>query len=135
MQNKEASINQIKKFIISGGGATACHFSIMWLLIYFKIHATISTAVGMIVGAILNYFLQYNWTFKADIDHFKSTKNYIITVILSFGSNLLLFWLFYEFFSINTLLSQILTSSIVAFQNYLIYKKFVFLRKGALYEA
>ncbi len=135
MQNNRVTLNQIRKFIISGGGATACHFGVMWLLINFKVYATLATAIGMMIGAVINYFLQYNWTFKADISHLTSTRNYIITVILSFISNTFLFWLCYDKLYINILLSQIITSIIVALQNYLIYKKFVFLRNGALYEA
>ena len=123
----KVDINQLKRFILSGGGATFCHLALMTLLVWGGINATLSTSIGVVAGAVANYILQYHYTFKANIKHKKSILNYLITVSFSFLSNLLLFMFFHDFLQSGVILSQILTSSIVALQNYLIYKKFVFL--------
>ena len=123
------------KFIISGGSATISHLSAMAFLVWIGVTPLISTSAGVIVGAIVNYVLQYYYTFDANVDHKKSIKNYIITVGLSFTSNFILFWVFHHLFGINIIFSQLLTSATVAIQNYIIYKKFVFLREGGVYEA
>ena len=123
------------KFIISGGSATISHLSAMAFLVWIGVVPLISTSVGVIVGAIVNYVLQYYYTFDADIDHKKSIRNYIITVCFSFVSNFILFWVFHHLIGINIIFSQLLTSATVAIQNYIIYKKFVFLREGGVYEA
>ena len=121
------NIHQLKRFILSGGGATFCHLALMALLVWGGINATLSTSIGVVAGAVVNYILQYNYTFKANIRHKKSIINYLIAVSFSFLSNLFLFMLFHDFLQNGVLLSQIFTSAIVALQNYLIYKKFVFL--------
>jgi len=123
------------KFIISGGSATVSHLSIMIFLVWVGVNPLISTSAGVIVGAIVNYILQYYYTFNANTDHKKSIKNYIVTVGLSFTSNFILFWVFHNLFYIDVILSQLLTSATVAIQNYIIYKKFVFLKEGGIYEA
>ena len=123
------------KFIISGGSATIAHLSVMAFLVWIGVAPLISTSVGVIVGAIVNYVLQYYYTFDADVNHKKSIRNYIITVCLSFTSNFIFFWVFHHLFGINIIFSQLLTSATVAIQNYIIYKKFVFLREGGICEA
>jgi len=135
MKKIELDIVQIKKFLLTGGGATICHLGMMWFLVWFGFNATLSSSVGVIIGAVVNYIFQYHYTFESDTKHSKSIRNYLITVMLSFVSNLILFMFFHEFLKINVLFSQLLTSAMVALQNYIIYKKFVFLKEGAIYEA
>jgi len=47
------------KFIISGGSATIAHLSVMAFLVWAGVAPLISTSVGVIVGAVVNYILQY----------------------------------------------------------------------------
>ncbi|WP_458699666.1 GtrA family protein [Sulfurospirillum sp. 1307] len=133
--SRKYDMYHIKRFIISGGSATLCHLGTMTLLVWLGINANISTSVGVIIGAIFNYIFQYYYTFDSDEQHNTSILKYIITVSISFVSNLILFTIFHNFLQINIFVSQLLTSAIVAIQNYLIYKNFVFLRNGAFYEA
>ena len=122
------------KFIISGGSATLAHLGSMAFLVWLGVNPLVSTSVGVVVGAIVNYILQYYYTFDANVNHKKSIRNYLITVSLSFLSNFILFGIFHNFLNINVIISQLLTSGCVAVQNYIIYKKFVFLREGGVYE-
>jgi len=122
------------KFIISGGSATVVHLSFLSLLVWIGVDPLVSTSVGVLAGAVVNYLLQYYYTFNADVKHNKSVRNYMITVCFSFGSNFILFAIFHNLLGLDVLVSQLLTSALVAVQNYIIYKKFVFLREGGIYE-
>lgn len=132
--DKKFDIHQLKRFILSGGSATLCHLGVMAVLVWFGVNASVSTSAGVVVGAILNYIFQYYYTFSSNEKHNNSMLKYTITVAISFVSNLLLFTLFYTLLENGVMLSQLLTSAIVALQNYWIYKKFVFLRKGGICE-
>jgi len=135
MHHKKFDIHQLKRFIISGGTATISHLGVMALLVWMGLNASLSTSIGVVVGAIINYIFQYYYTFDSDSKHHNSIFKYIITVSISFVSNLILFTLFHNILHNGVIVSQLLTSAIVALQNYLIYKKFVFLRQGVGYEA
>ncbi len=132
---KKFNTPQIKRFIISGGSATLCHLGTMAVLIWLGVNAAIATSVGMVAGAVYNYIFQYYYTFNSNQKHHKSFSKYVITVSIYFVSNLLLFTLFHNMLQYEVFISQLLTSAIVAVQNYIIYKKFVFLREDAAYEA
>ncbi len=122
------------KFLISGGSATVSHLSVMAFLVWIGVAPLVSTSTGVVIGAIVNYVLQYYYTFDSDVNHKKSIKNYIVTVCLSFMSNFILFWMFHHILGVEVIFSQLLTSATVAIQNYIIYKKFVFLKEGEIYE-
>lgn len=126
--------SQIKRFILSGGVATLVHLASMGGLVSAGLNPIVSTSVGVILGAITNYILQYYYTFDADDKHMSSGFKYIITVGISFVSNLILFTVFYNVLNLSVISSQLLTSAIVALQNYTIYKYFVFLRKEQIFE-
>ena len=120
--------NQLKRFVMSGGGATLLHFSSMTFLVWLGVNAIFATAFGMVLGAVVNYIFQYYYTFDSNTKHHTSIFKYCLSVALSFTSNMLLFTLFYTLLHFNAFVSQLLTSALVAIQNYCIYKKFVFLR-------
>ena len=120
---------QLKRFAISGGGATLLHLSSMTLLVWLGVNAIFATAFGMVLGAVVNYIFQYYYTFDSNTKHHTSIFKYCLSVAISFASNMLLFTLFYTLLHFNALVSQLMTSALVAIQNYCIYKKFVFLRK------
>ncbi len=132
---KKFDIFKIKRFIIGGGTATILHLGTMAILVWMSVNALIATSAGMVVGAVYNYIFQYYYTFNSNQKHHKSFFKYIITVSIYFISNLLLFTLFHNVLRYEVFISQLLTSAIVAVQNYIIYKKFVFLREDAAYEA
>ncbi len=134
IDDKKFDTHQIKRFVISGGSATLCHIGTMAGLVWFGINASLATSIGVIVGAIFNYIFQYYYTFNSDTKHNNSVVKYIITVSISFVSNLLLFMFFHNILQNGVIASQLFTSAVVAIQNYIIYKKFVFLREGAIYE-
>ena len=119
---------QVKKFLLSGGSATAVHFSVMAVFIYFGLDSFYATIIGSISGAIFNYVLQYFYTFNSDKSHFKSIATYSIAVFLSFLSNAYLFSLFNYDLKMGIIFSQLVTTSIVTLQNYIVYKYFVFLK-------
>jgi putative flippase GtrA len=135
ISHKNIDIHQLKRFVISGGTAVAFHLGTMALLVWLGVNASIATSSGVIIGAIVNYIFQYYYTFDSDAKHNSSGFKYIITVSISFVSNLILFTLFHNILHNGVILSQLLTSAIVALQNYVIYKKFVFLRQGVSHEA
>jgi len=121
-------LHQIKRFILSGGSSTAVHFATMGLLIYFGMDAVLATSTGAVAGAIFNYILQYFYTFRSDRRHLHSMAAYLVAAVLAWLSNLLLFVLFHEILGAGIITAQLTTTLIVTLQNFIVYKKLVFLQ-------
>ena len=122
---------QIKRFIISGGSSTILHYTTMALLIFLGMDAIWATSIGAVSGAICNYVLQYYFTFRSVRKHRHSLQTYLISSVLAWLSNLLLFLLFHKILGVGIIIAQLLTTLIVTLQNFIIYKKLVFFQNTA----
>lgn len=125
-------LQQIKRFIISGGFATLLHFFVMGLLIYLGMDAVWATSIGAASGAAFNYVLQYYYTFVSDRKHLQSLAAYLIAAGLAWLTNLLVFALLHTILGAGVILSQLVATSIMTLQNYLVYKKLVFFQNTTL---
>ena len=124
-------LHQIKRFIISGGSSTLLHYITMGLLIFLGMDAIWATSIGAVSGAVYNYVLQYYYTFRSQRKHKHSLYAYLAASVLAWLSNLLLFMLFHKILEAGIIIAQLLTTSIVTLQNFIIYKKLVFLHNTA----
>ena len=120
------TITQIKNFIIGGGSATAAHYLIMALLVSFEMSPLLATTIGALFGAVLNYIVQYHYTFKSSQSHSRAISSYVLSVSFGFVMNFLLFAFFYESLHFHIILSQLTVTAIVMVMNFTLYKYFIF---------
>jgi len=123
-------VKLILRFLASGGIATAVHWAALWGLINLQVEAVVASSMGAFVGAIVNYFLQYFFTFKTRRRHKQALLVYAPAVLVSWLLNLALFYSLYgEVFS-DPLVAQVVTTGVVMVVNFLLYKKVVFRAKS-----
>ena len=128
------NLYQIKRFILSGGSATALHFATMGLLIYRGVEPLWATSAGAIIGALFNYILQYYYTFRSDRLHRHSVLAYLLAAGLAWLTNLAVFALLHNILGAGVIIAQLGATLIVTIQNYLVYKKLVFLQNTTVVE-
>lgn len=124
--SKENSFMQSIRFVLSGGLATTSHWLVMALMINTGIFPTIATATGAFIGAIINYILQRNMTFKFKATHRSTLPRYIIVCVLLWVANLLIFFVLHRITLISTMNAQGFTTLVVALMSYFLYKRIVF---------
>jgi putative flippase GtrA len=123
-------VKLILRFLVSGGIATVVHWATLWGLINLQVEAVLASSIGAFVGAIVNYFLQYFFTFKTRRRHKQALLAYAPAVLVSWLLNLALFYSLYgEVFS-DPLVAQVVTTGVVMVVNFLLYKKVVFRAKS-----
>jgi len=123
--NKIISVQSVK-FIISGGLATACHWLVMALLIFIGAKALTATAVGAFFGAVVNYYLQRNFTFKSQSAHYAVLLPYVFVCLQTWIINFVIFYLLHNIMLLITLYAQLLTTFVTTFLSYFLYKRNVF---------
>lgn len=76
-----------------GGLGTAAHYAVLICLVEFfgweELH---STSLGFVIGAIVNYTLNYYITFKSDRSHFGTMVRFAAIAFLGFLLNGFLFY-------------------------------------------
>ncbi len=117
---------QVLKFALSGGLATVCHWLVMAIMIYAGASALTATSVGALFGAIVNYYLQRNFTFQSTSSHCAVLMPYVFVCIQTWVTNFVLFYILHHISELNTVYAQIITTLITALLSYFLYKRIVF---------
>lgn len=157
-QTKKQLFWEIFRFLLVGGTATVCDYIVFWLLdgvllplvplssgVWETAALWIATALGFIVGMIVNWLLSISFVFKAvkNKEQSRSTKSFLIFVIISaIGLGLTLggVWLIthfvpnFELFGVLEVLgttwikwvAKVIMTCIVLVWNYLGRKIFIF---------
>ena len=112
-----------------GAISTLADMGLLYILTDFAhIHYLISTALGFILGTIINYILSIFWVFKDKKLKNKTAEFIIFSVIGAIGLllNELFMWLFTDIAGLYYLISKIISTIIVFLFNFLTRKKFLF---------
>ncbi len=82
------------RYLISGGLATAVHFTVLIVLIDTQLSSPLhATMFGAGAGFLVNYQIQFHWTFKATGSHKLIFTRYLVISSIMFGLNTGIFWL------------------------------------------
>lgn len=96
------------------------------MLVMLSVPAVSANAVGALVGALTNYFLQFYVTFQSRSSHGRSSITYALGCALSWLANTALFALLYTQLQMPILIAQVVTTLIIACANFIIYDRWVF---------
>jgi len=82
------------RYLVSGGLATAIHFTVLIVLIDYQLTSPLhASMLGAGVGLLINYQIQFHWTFKATGSHTLIFTRYLVISSIMFGLNAGIFWL------------------------------------------
>lgn len=82
------------RYTISGGLATSVQFIVLILLIEYQLTTPLhASMIGAACGFLVNYNIQFHWTFKVNGPHKRFFTRYLIVSATMFGLNAVIFWL------------------------------------------
>ena len=109
---------QFMSFSFVGVIATTVHYIVLGFAVQFlAINPVTSSMFGFIAGAIVNYLLNYHFTFKSHKEHLETSLRFMMVALTGLGLNTLLMFLLTG--RLHYLLSQVCATIIVLFWNFL----------------
>lgn len=125
------------RFLVSGGLAAIVNLSILYILTewmgwWYLASATISFIVSILVG----FLLQKLWTFNHLQEHRTRRQFFLYSVwmLLYLGLNLGLMYLLVDGIKVYYLVSQFITSGLLAVLSFFVYSRIVFIVKSTYPE-
>ena len=116
------------KFIIVGGISTAFHYAILIVLVeIFKTGVVIASTLGFSASAILNYILNYRFTFRASVLHISSFPKFLVTAAAGLALNATILQLAVGLFAIHYVFGQIIATGTTLVWNFVINKIWSFI--------
>ncbi len=116
---------RLPRFLLAGGAATLLHWLTMLVLIGWGLNAVLATATGATAGLLANYIGQHRYAFCSNLPHRIAFPRYLTGAALGWALNLAGFSLLLVT-GLGVAPSQLITTGLVAFANYLFAQRFVF---------
>jgi putative flippase GtrA len=113
-----AKLTRLVKYAVSGGAAAIVHLLIFSAASRAHVRPVAASAIGFCTAVIVNYLLQYHWTFNHQGSHATAFGRYISVTLLSFAVNLLAFKLLIDHVDLDPLLAQAITIVVVFVFNF-----------------
>ena len=116
-------------FYFTGLGAigTAGHYATLIVLVQlWDVDPVIATTFGFIVGAVINYMLNYHITFQSDKRHVEALSKFLLVATIGAGINAFIMFVGVDGLKIHYLLAQIIATGIVLAWNFLVNKFWTF---------
>lgn len=121
-------IKEFIKFCLIGLTNLVVDFTIYWILTrIFGLFYIVAAIFSFIVAVSWSFALNRRWTFRYQGNDLKTRYvKFFVANCLSLGINLILFYLFVDWFNIHDLLAKFLVAVIVAFINFSLNKFWTF---------
>ncbi len=113
MFNK-GNTKQFVLFATIGAVGTAGHFLTLILLVELTgLSAVWATTAGFIVGALINYVLNYHLTFRSDKAHSETMLKFFIVATVGAVLNMMIIFVGVDVLELFYLFTQVIASSVV----------------------
>jgi len=113
------------KFLIVGGIATGTQFVLLILFVeLISIDEVAASAAAYGCAAIVNYFLNYYFTFNSNKSHKTAFAQFIIVAAIGLGINTLSFTLFNRI--LHYFLAQIMATLLTLISNFILHKYWIY---------
>jgi putative flippase GtrA len=109
---------QFTLFSAIGLVGTAAHFFLLILLVQgIGVNPVFASIAGFVLGALVNYWLNYHITFQSKTSHYSSLPRYMTVALIGLGLNTFIMAKAVVLF--HYLLSQLLATGLVLIWNFL----------------
>lgn len=120
-------LNQLGRFLLVGGLATALHYCILFLLVHWSgFGAVFASSIGFAISAIFNYGLNRNFTFRSDATHGKAFPRFLAVALCGGGINAALIALLTIPFSVHYMLAQVVATIVTLVWNFIVNRLWTF---------
>jgi putative flippase GtrA len=122
---------QFVRYCIAGGIAAAAQFVVLAALVEFMaVEPLVASAIGFVIAVLINYVLQYRFTFEATDAHSSALPKFAAIACAGLLLNVCLFWLGNSAAGLPYLLAQVIATGCVVIFNFTLNRRFVFMAQS-----
>ncbi len=110
---------RFSRFLGVGLAATALQYLVLIASVELAaMQAVHASALGFVLGAVLNSLLNRSDTFRSRVPHARGASRFLVIVALGLAANVLFMYLLNGYLGWNYVLSQIVTTGVVMLWNF-----------------
>ena len=131
MNAHKNTIGQFLMFAGIGAVGTLGHYTILIVLVQFwMVDPVFASSFGFVVGAIINYILNYRFTFNSNKRHREALAKFLVVATIGAGINGIIMYAGVENTRINYLIVQVFATAVVLLWNFMVNKIWTFAEKA-----
>jgi putative flippase GtrA len=116
---KHSVPHQFSRFALVGATGTAVQYTVLWIGVNVLAQsAPASSAAGYLLGSIVNYLLNYAFTFASGKSHFEAATKYYAVMVVGFCLNTGLMEIFVRSLKLNYWVAQVITTGLGLLWNF-----------------
>jgi putative flippase GtrA len=120
-------MNQLSRFLIVGIANTVLGYAVIFSCMYLVgLSPELSNAAGYLVGLLVSYFLNRNFTFRSSGRHSTEFLRFTIVFLTAYTGNLVVLIFLVRILGAHAGLSQVIAGVIYIGTAYLLNKHYVF---------
>ena len=109
------------RFLLAGAAATMLQYLVLITLVELaSANAVWASATGFVSGAILNYAINYKYTYDSDLPHSSSFPKFAVTAAIGLTINTTSMYVLFEKAQIFYVVSQILATILTLIWNFIV---------------
>ena len=130
MTEHKNTIGQFFMFAGIGTIGTLAHYTILIVLVQFwMVDPVFASSFGFVIGAIINYILNYHFTFNSNKRHREALAKFLVVATLGAGINGIIMYAGIEHTRINYMIVQFFATAVVLLWNFVVNKTWTFVEK------
>lgn len=111
---------QFTKFAGVGAIGTIGHYAVLVALVHLAgLDPVLSSGAGALVGAVINYVLNYKCTFHSDQRHVQAAPKFVAVAAVGLVVNVLMMALLVDVLGFYYLVAQVIATGVVLVWNFL----------------
>lgn len=127
MNTHKNTIGQFLMFAGIGAVGTLGHYTTLIVLVQFwMVDPVFASSFGFVVGAIINYILNYRFTFNSNKRHREALAKFLTVAVIGAGINGIIMYAGVENTHINYLIVQLFATAVVLLWNFMVNKIWTF---------
>jgi putative flippase GtrA len=132
MRKHKGTIGQFLMFAGLGVIGTLGHYTVLVVLVQFwAVDPVFASSLGFIVGAVINYILNYHFTFQSRKRHSEALTKFLIVAIIGTGINGFIMYIGVENTRINYMIIQLFATLVVLLWNFIVNRLWTFAHPAA----
>jgi len=109
-----STAKQFVKYASVGIVGTTAHYSVLIILVHLlSVNAVLSSSVGFVIGAFVNYYLNFRITFRSNKKHSDALPKFFTVALFGFFLNAGVMFILIDLLSVHYFLSQMLATGVV----------------------
>ena len=131
MKEHKNTIGQFLMFAGIGAVGTLGHYTILIVLVQFwMVDPVFASSFGFVAGAIINYILNYHFTFNSNKRHREALVKFLVVATIGAGINAIIMYAGVENTRINYMIVQVFATAVVLLWNFMVNKIWTFAEKA-----